>query len=73
MQETHAKVMCKSKAMRTMVPKDVPLLLAIVGGKRALPMLEGADLLETLVACGVDCDRAKAERFARLWHWASST
>lgn len=58
-QVTHAKVMGKPKARRTVEPKDVPSLLAIIGGKTALPTLEGVDLLETLVARGVDRDRAK--------------
>ena len=59
-QVTPAKVMGKPKARRTVAPKDVPSFLAVVCGKSALPALEGQDLLETLVARGLDRDRAQA-------------
>ena len=54
-----AKVMGKPKARRVVAPEKVPLFLAVVCGRQALPSLEGADLLETLVARGVDRGRAK--------------
>jgi len=56
---THAKVVGKPKARRTVEPTDVPSFLAVVCGKSALPVLEGQDLLETLVARGVDRDVAE--------------
>jgi hypothetical protein len=56
---THAKIMGKPKTRRTVAPKDVPLFLTVVCGKQALPSLTGEDLLETLVARGMDRDRAK--------------
>jgi len=56
---THAKVVGKPKARRTVEPTDVPSFLAVVCGKSALPTLEGQDLLETLVARGVDRDSAE--------------
>jgi hypothetical protein len=59
-QVTHAKVVGKPKARRTVAPTDVPSFLAVVCGKSALPALEGQDLLETLVARGLDRDRAQA-------------
>jgi len=68
-QVTHAKVVGKPKARRTVEPKDVPSFLAVVYGKPALPTLEGLDLLETLVARGVDRERAKdlmAEQVQKL-------
>ena len=59
-QVKHAKVVGKPKARRTVAPADVPSFLAVVCGKSALPTLEGQDLLETLVARGLDLDRARA-------------
>ena len=56
---THVKVIGKPKTRRTVAPKDVPLFLTVVCGKQALPSLTGEDLVETLVARGMDRDRAK--------------
>ena len=59
-QVKHTKIVGKPKARRTVAPTDVPSLLAVVCGKSALPALEGQDLLETLVARGLERDRAHA-------------
>ena len=65
-QVTHAKVVGKPKARRTVAPTDVPSFLAVVCGKSALSTLEGQDLLETLVARGLDRDRAQALLSAQI-------
>ena len=51
---TYVKVIGKPRARRVVAPEDVPRFLAVVCGKVALASLEGADLLETLVARGVE-------------------
>jgi len=54
-----AKVMGKPKSRRVVAPEDVPQFLAVVCSRQeARPALEAADLLETMVARGVDRGRA---------------
>lgn len=54
-----AKVMGKPKSRRVVAPEDVPRFLTVVcGGQESRPALEAADVLETMVARGVDRGRA---------------
>lgn len=58
-QMMHVKVLGKPKTRRAAAPEEVPRFLAVLCGKLALSVLEGADLLETLVVRGVDRNRAE--------------
>jgi len=63
------KVVGKHKARHAVAPEHAPLLLSVVCGIQALPALEGTDLLEMLVARGVDRACAKgllAEQVQKL-------
>jgi len=68
-QLTEVKVMGKPKTRRVVAPEDVPRFLAVVCDRQALSSLKGVDLLETLVARGLDRGRAVdllAEQVQRL-------